>query len=91
MNLIFTWQRSENGITPWKPWKSYVFTYDASSPDYFPSGYGFVGQFQSLPGSNTLSIDPNRIGHFYSRAQGRDEQEWESLLIDAKTNTHFAY
>jgi hypothetical protein len=94
VTLKFTWQRSENGITPWTPWKSYAFTYKAyspDSPDYFPSSYGFVGQFQSSPGASTLSIDPNRIGHFYSRPQGKDQQEWLTLLIDPTTDTHFAY
>jgi hypothetical protein len=81
--LKLTWQRSQNGTTPWTPWKSYAFTYKLNNPDYFPSGYGFVGQFGGSPGASALIIDPNRIGHFYHPAQGRDhreEWEWESLF-----------
>jgi Right handed beta helix region len=80
VTLKLTWQRSQNGITPWTPWKSYVFTYDRYSPDYVSPGYGFVGQFGTSPGASALIIDPNRIGHFYSPAQGKDRQEWESLF-----------
>jgi Right handed beta helix region len=79
--LTATWQRSSNGTTPWSTWKGYSFTVDGSNiEDYVGLGFGFVGQFRGAPGASTLTIDPNRIGHFFSPAQGRDRQEWTSLF-----------
>jgi Right handed beta helix region len=76
-----TWQRSLNGAAPWSQWKKYAFTGDISHPeDYVWPVVGFVGQFRGAPGASTLTIDPNRIGHFFSPAQGSDREEWDSLF-----------
>src|SRR6185369_12949820 len=64
--LTANWQRSFNGTAPWRPWKSYAFTVDGSNiEDYVGLGFAFVGQFRGAPGASTLTIDPNRMGHFY--------------------------
>jgi hypothetical protein len=76
-----TWQRSTNGSTPWNPWKSYAYTIDGSRvEDYVFLGTAFVGQFRGDPGASILTVDPNRIGHFYSPAQGKDREAWLSLF-----------
>src|SRR5262249_22262337 len=78
-----TWQRSQNGATSCTPWKSYVFAYNYHSPDfvdYVSPGYGFVGRFGAAPGASTMVIDANRIGHFFSPAQGAQKAEWLSLF-----------
>jgi hypothetical protein len=75
-------RRSRNGTMPWSPWKSYIFAIDPSNAeDYSVFGFVFVGQFGQGPGASALTIDANRIGHFfYSPAQGRDGEEWVSLF-----------
>jgi len=76
-----TWQRSANGTTTWNPWKSYEFSIDGDNiEDYVGLGFGFVGQFGGAPGASALIIDTTRIGHFYSPAQGKDREEWVSLI-----------
>jgi hypothetical protein len=76
-----TWQRSLHGRTSWSQWKSYAFTFDNSHPeDYVELGPAFTGEFGAAPGDATLTIDPDRIGHFFSPAQGQNNQEWLSLF-----------
>jgi hypothetical protein len=72
-----TWQRSFNGTVPWSQWKNYTFTVGDWLEDYvFP--VGLVGQFGHPQGASTLTVDPNRIGHFFSPAQGSGREEWVS-------------
>jgi hypothetical protein len=76
-----TWQRSLHGRTSWSQWKSYAFGFDNSHPeDYVELGPAFTGEFGAAPGDATLTIDPDRIGHFFSPAQGQAGQEWLSLF-----------
>jgi hypothetical protein len=78
--LTGSWQRSVNGTTPWNLWKSYAFTIDGDHPeDYADFGFAFVGQFRGGFGATALTIDPNRIGHFFSPGQ-RSPTEWVSLF-----------
>jgi len=76
-----TWNLSSNGTSPWSSWKTYTFAFDDTySEDFVGMGPAFLGQFRGAPGLATLTIDENRIGHFYSPAQGKDRQEWQSLF-----------
>ena len=76
-----TWQRSLHGRTSWSEWKAYAFTVGNAHPeDYVGLGPVFTGQFGSLPGDATLTIDPDRIGHFFSPAQGQMGEGWLSLF-----------
>jgi hypothetical protein len=74
-----TWQRSFNGTTPRSQWKSYPFTYDLTHPEDYAGLVGFVGHFRGGFGATALTVDTNRIGHFFSPAQ-RDQPEWFSLF-----------
>lgn len=79
--LSATWMRSTNGTTPWNTWKSYAYTVDGDHfEDYVPMGFAEVGHFRGGPGATALTIDPNRIGHFFSPAQSKDRQEWLSAF-----------
>lgn len=80
LTFTVTWQRSRNGTSAWTSWKSYPLSYNSYTPDHVLPGYGFVGQFRGAPGASALTIDTDRIGHFYSPAQGRDREEWQSLF-----------
>jgi hypothetical protein len=79
--MVWTWRRSINGSTPWQPFKTFDFILmpmwslgEVVTPDH-----GFFGKFGGgQPGATLLVIDFNRIGHFYSPAQGKDE--WQSLF-----------
>ncbi len=76
-----TWKRSSNGTTPWSFSKTYTVVFDNSHPeDFVRVGPAFVGQFRGSPGLTSLTIDQNRIGHFYSPAQGKDREEWQSVF-----------
>jgi hypothetical protein len=78
--LTATWQRSANGSASWSPWKSYTFAIDGNHPeDYVGLGFAFVGQFRGGFGATALTLDPNRMGHFFSPGQG-GENEWVSLF-----------
>ena len=76
-----TWKRSANGTTPWATWKTYNFVFGDFYPqDFVQVGPAFVGQFRGLPGLVALTIDQNRIGHFYSPGQGKNFEEWQSMF-----------
>ena len=76
-----TWRRSLNGSAPWSAFKSYGFSIDGDHiEDYVAPGAAFVGQFRGDPGASILTVDANRIGHFFSPAQGREREEWVSLF-----------
>jgi Right handed beta helix region len=79
----WVWQRSADGVTPWRSFKTFDF-------NLFPIGavgelvipnHGFFGNFGGgQPGASVMVIDFNRIGHFYSPAQGNGRDEWQSLF-----------
>lgn len=76
-----TWKRSANGTTPWATWKTYNFVFGDFYPqDFVQVGPAFVGQFRGSPGLAALTIDQNRIGHFYSPGQGKNFEEWQSMF-----------
>ena len=78
------WQRSVNGRTPWMQFKGYGFTVDVSNlQDYAPLEFGFVGHFTDGPGASILTVDVNRVGHFFSPAQVFSPQEWISQPFGA--------
>lgn len=79
--IILTWWRSRNGIEPWQLWKKYVFEFDPLS-GLAPPVFGFVGRFGAAPGGATLAIDPDRLGHFYSKAEiaAGAAPDWTSLF-----------
>jgi hypothetical protein len=80
--LTATWQRSMNGRTPWTQFKEYGFAVDISKPsqEYAPLQFGFVGHFSGDPGASILTIDVNRIGHFFNSAHANDPKEWTGLF-----------
>lgn len=79
--LTATWQRSFNGSGPWTQFKTYSSTVDGDNiEDYVGFGNAFVGQFRGAPTASALTVDPNRIGHFFRPAQGRDGEEWLSYF-----------
>lgn len=79
----WVWQRSADGVTPWRPFKTFDFTLfpigligEVVAPDH-----GFFGKFGGgQPGASVMVIDFYRIGHFYSPAQGKGRDEWQSLF-----------
>jgi hypothetical protein len=78
--LTATWQRSKNGRTGWDQFKSYSYTVNGTIvEDYVGLGTAFVGHFRGGFGATILTIDPNRMGHFFSLGQS-GQTEWLSLF-----------
>ena len=76
-----TWNRSENGVEgTWSELKSYPpWEYPSDNPDFLMPQFGFVGYFGMQPFGATMTIDQNRVGHFFSPAQSPpNPTEWTS-------------
>ena len=76
-----TWWVSEDGRTPWRELKTYTFTYSRFEDLEVPA-IGLAGRFGVAPGGGILTIDHDRIGHFFSEAEslaGR-KPDWPSLF-----------
>jgi hypothetical protein len=77
----YKWQRSADGVTPWRPFKEfdYVLLPIGAAGEVVKLDHGYVGKFGGgQPGDAIMVIDFNRIGHFYSPAQGKGRDEWSS-------------
>jgi hypothetical protein len=74
----YTWYVSEDGRSPWRELREYVFT----SPGPILSGRAFAGRFGAAPGGGVVVTGADRVGNFYS--PGEKEvgavPDWRSLF-----------
>ena len=78
--ITYTWYVSDNGRSPWRVLKRYVWNLPQGQP--ILSGRAFAGRFGAAPGGGVLVTGPDRIGNFFSpreRAAGASP-DWRSLF-----------
>jgi hypothetical protein len=78
--ITYTWYVSDNGRSPWRELKRYVWSHPLGQPVL--SGRAFAGRFGEAPGGGVLVTGPDRVGNFFSpreRAAGASP-DWRSLF-----------
>ena len=78
-NAVVTieWEISFDGVTPWKPLKSYRWTFPAGTPIAV-----FAGRFGTAPGAGILTVDPGGTGNFFAPLETRvgAKPDWTSTF-----------
>ncbi|MEO8482791.1 MAG: right-handed parallel beta-helix repeat-containing protein [Acidobacteriota bacterium] len=76
------WWRSKNGRDVWREWKTYTWTGDARRLKSTPIA-AFAGRFGTAPGGGTLTVDGNRVAHFFSDAEivAGQQPEWSTTSM----------
>jgi hypothetical protein len=71
-----SWLVSDDGRSPWRRLGGSIIVL-AGAPVF-----AYAGRFRAAPGGGVLLIDPSRLGHFYSPAEGvaGASPSWTSLF-----------
>jgi hypothetical protein len=80
LRLSYKWYVSDDGRTPWRELKSYVWDHLGFEPVL--SGRGFAGRFGSAPGGGVLLTGPDRVGRFHAPLETvvGAQPDWKSLF-----------